>query len=76
MRKLTIAALALLALGGTALAEDGDNPARDLYAAPQAPMARAAVDAAYTGSLREAPRPAARASVEDLREYQLRNSNR
>jgi hypothetical protein len=77
MRNLKIAALALLALGGTALADDGDNPVRGLYAAaPQAPVARAIVDPSYTGTLRNAPQALSRSTVGDLREYQLQNANR
>jgi hypothetical protein len=78
MRMITLAALAALALtAAPALAEDGDNPVRDVTIAAPAPAARALPDAAFTGSVNarasaeQAPRP-----VEDIREYQLWNPSR
>ncbi|KAA2244304.1 hypothetical protein [Salinarimonas soli] len=76
MRKIMIAALSLAALSTAALAEGGDNPVRDLYAAPKAPVARSMVDPAVTATIREERRAAPRQAIQDLREYQLWNSNR
>jgi hypothetical protein len=77
MRKITLAALAALALTGPALAEDGPATVRALYDTPRSAVTRSPVDVDYTSSLRaERPALAREAAIEDFREYQLRNSAR
>jgi hypothetical protein len=77
MRKITLAALAALALTGPALAEDGPNPVRDLYETSRLATTRGPLDVDYTSSLRaERPAAARETAVEDFREAQLRNTAR